>query len=572
MLLRWVFWPIAALVVVISVLFISDKKTANGALSCLEFKDADLNRGMIDLNTGAIVRIYATAPPKEQWWFGSFAVSPNGRYIAYPSRGENEMSYRLIVKSARTAAGSAWVLRKHFVSADIRDYAWSPDSHSLAFHWRSVGGTLDFVSVTDIYGNEQTVPISVQSRESIIVALHGWSADGRYLAVSTLDQNTMQREIIILAWPGFRRIRVFSQVTRLVPRSFGGPVTPPDTVQWGAKDNWLAFPTKTFGGKYTMTLFSPGENRELTFDLSQANVDDDTEWPWLELRWSPDGRYVATIIKVNAGEPLYMLQQLDIVGIDGTAIKVTEKAAFYMVLSGRCCLPLADWSPDGRSLLYVEAISQRNTGDLMAYRINERKAITIQQDILMNPNYSKDKRYVFFKRKDGNKTYVHAVNTTNLSQIVAGASYNQSMMQVYGDWSSEGEWLILTEDYVVTWAVNPKSGLKRALPNGFINGYTFWAQNNRFVGNIVKNYGPQTIKMLSLDDGSSREIVLDPAIGYSSAYVDRTFISISPDGSLLAIPDTSTRRLHIVRSDGTLLWRIDNFSAPDQYFRFTPCD
>jgi hypothetical protein len=43
MLLRWVFWLIATLTVAISLVIIIDKKTAHGALSCLEYEDTELN-------------------------------------------------------------------------------------------------------------------------------------------------------------------------------------------------------------------------------------------------------------------------------------------------------------------------------------------------------------------------------------------------------------------------------------------------------------------------------------------------------------------------------------------------
>src|SRR5262249_34192531 len=148
----------------------------------------------------------------------------------------------------------------------------------------------------------------------------------------------------------------------------------PDTIQWGAQGNWLAFLTIDPDGKGSIGLFSPGKNQKLSFDIASTFYSSsDTQ-----LLWSPDGLHVAVVIS-SYPEKDGWIWWMDVFGVDGTVFqKVTTMARDQYIIAGAGVdLPMVRWAADGKSLLFPQERLDLpdDQADLVAFQLDKGRKV-----------------------------------------------------------------------------------------------------------------------------------------------------------------------------------------------------
>ena len=553
--LRWAAVLSAIFAVLISTAALISDRVRAGARDCIQIEDSYMSRNYYDINTKN--QILSPLVTYQTDFIYSAIFTPDAHHLAYLWRSDKDSTDSLFVKATGTSNSDTRLLQNGITSVDARDIRWSPDSRLIAYRWLSTNG-VQYVALSDTDGHLiarrvlENAPIDGAS-----VSLHGWSADGKYLAVSIADDLTKTTTIHILSASDLQSIKTPLLTTNVPVRNFGVGDSGSDTyemVQWGASGDWLDYLISKPDGRNTLVLYSPETGQMLMADTS-GPVDRYS----VRVLWSPDGNYTAVIYVQDQYNPIWWL---DVFGIDGTTFyKVTNNAANMMILagSGAGAIPRFEWSADGRSLFYLQNLTPRseNHGDLMAFNLDRKQIILVRANIYLNPNMTNDSRYMLAVWDDGNTEKIDIIDTTRLQPVATlDALYTDGgLKQVDGRYSAESGWLIVNEDTIDTWAVNVRTGVHRTLLTAFTTDYRMpvsFTADYRFAGGF-ETYSPLSpnsdYRVLSLSDGVLHNFHLPPSI------VNPTLIDYSPDGEVtLSSADAANygTRIVVLRSDGSI--------------------
>ena len=349
------------------------------------------------------------------------------------------------------------------------------------------------------------------------VSVHGWSADGKYLAISIADDLTKTTTIHILSAPNLQSIKTPVLTTNMVVRDFGVGDSGSDTyemIQWGASGDWLDYLIRKPDEHSTLVLYSPGTGQILTADTSGTTYIDGAQ-----VLWSPDGKHIAVLYTLKDSE--FGAWSLDVFGIDGSAFyKVTDDAANTLVLAGGAGnSPQFTWSTDSRSLFYPQNLTPYSAdhGDLMAFNLDRKQIVLLRANIYLNPNMTDDNRYILAKWDDGAVEKIDIIDTTTLQPVA-------TLDALYTD-----------------------GGLKQV-----DNGFTSFTADYQFAGGfeIYSKLGPNSdYRVLSLDDGVFHNFHLPPSI------TNPTLIDYSTDGEVtLSSVDVAKGNtlISVLRSDSSI--------------------
>jgi hypothetical protein len=522
----------------------------NNSTGCLQYEDWRGIRKVVDLaQLASLSQQYVTQ--EDSLNQPLTAVSPDKRFTAFTEH-DTKGTLRLVVQP--TDGGSANIVRRGIISGttDKRDLAWSPDSVFLAYRWQQTTNaepylaTSYYLSITDRSGQKhKTVRIPAHSEDT--VSLHGWSSDGRYVAVSVFDVSLERHDIIILSAADLTLIYRAIHKNSLKPSASA----PFDyygrfdrvIVRWGARGDWLAYLISGSEG-VRLTLLSPTIGTKRVYSLHKVAHNTVT------LLWSPDGKHVAVAGISDFEKPGYPWW-LSVFSIDGTAYPIiTDKLSNMMTIAGGTIVwPMMVWSTDGQTLWYSQqrAVPSDDRGHLMAFRPGQSPPIVLQSNIFLNFHTTHDNRYLSLKWEDKNGNRVLAVDTNTMDRIdLDDNAPGFGMELVEPQWSSDSKWLVLQQLNVWLWAVNVETGTRHDLQQH--QGYDRAVASNdtRFVSSLSEQNGEFIFHLTDLD----REITHH--IRFDSQRPDLFNMSVSPDGKLVVGANWGNGRLNIFTSDGSI--------------------
>lgn len=588
---RWSIVLSALLIVLISVTSLSGGRVRAATRDCIQLEDEYTNRSYYDVVTGNKL-----LPPFTFDGSGVQTVfpSPDARYIAYLWQADTTLATRfsLFIKLRGASNHTARLLQSNLNEpnfSDFRDIRWSPDGHFIAYRWNSDDGT-QYIAISDTDGNQIARRVLDHVPENVTsVNLHGWSADGKYLAVSyhtdlSMDDPTLPTTIYILSAPTLRSIETPLLISNMRPRNTGGDNRSLDTydmVQWSAFGDWLDYLTTKPDAHDTLTLYSPDTGQMLTAETSATSV---LDFP-AQVLWSPDGKHVAVLTAryIEQASDGFVTWKIDIFGIDGSIFyRVSDNALPSIFQPTPRTLAEFKWSSDSRSLIYPQGLAayENMPSDLVAFNLDRKQAILLRSSVYLSPSITFDHRYIVASWDEGNARkidIIDIIDTTTLRRITTldalynatpAALYNRvygdAPDQVFVDYSPQSGWLIVSEDGTATWAVNVRTGVQRPLLPDFPAHYlgVSFIADNRFVGGL-KTYSPEQVNsdyhVLALDDGTFHNFHLPPSI------VDPILIDYSPEGEVtLSSIDAVTNQtlISILRSDSSIRRQ---FTAADSY-------
>jgi len=552
----------ALLIVPISVTSLNGGRVQADRRDCIQVEDAFTNRSYYDVVTGnKLLTPFVSAD------YTSISVSPDAHYVAY-------IGLSLFLKSVGASNHTARLLQNDVDAQgyyDARDMQWSPDEHFIAYRWVSEDGT-QYVAVSDTAGNQVARHVLDHVPEGATVSLHGWSADGRYLAVSyhidsqSPDDPTPLTSIHILSAPNLQPVETPLLTSNMVPRDKGGDAfNPYEMVQWGASGDWLDYLTGKPDEHDTLTLYSPSTGQMLTADTS--GLTDPGFQP--QVLWSPDGKHIAVLSpKADVRQKQFSIKWgVDIFGIDGSIFySVSDNAIPSTLYPTPWNINQFIWSADSRSLIYPEALAffDRVHSDLVAFNLDRKQVVPLRANVYLNLYVTTDHHYVVALWADGTNRKIDIIDTTTLLHITTldslyHATDGQFYEQAFGKYAPQSGWLIINEDGVDIWAVNVRTGVQRPLLSAFPtyveqdrHKAASFTGDNRFVGGL-ETYSPDqtnsNYRVLSLDDGIFHNFHLPPTI------VDPILIDYSSDGEVtLSSSDATTNHtlISILRSDSSI--------------------
>jgi len=563
---RWSIVLSALLAALLSVTSLNGGRVQAATRDCIQVEDAFTNRSYYDVITGnRLLTPFVSAD------YINILVSPDAHYLVYLEQTDTGLS--LFLKSVGASNHTARLLQNdvdEHGSYDSRDMRWSPDGHLIAYRWISGDGT-QYVAISDIAGNQTARRVLAHAPEHTKVSLHGWSADGRYLAVSyhtdskAPDDPTPLTSIYILSAPDLQPVETPLLTSNMLPRNMGRDVVDPyEMVQWGTSGDWLDYLTGKLDEHDTLTLYSPSTGQMLTADTS--GLTDPRFQP--QVLWSPDGKHITVLSpKAVRQEQLAVEWGVDIFGIDGSIFyTVSDNAIPSILYPAPWNIDQFIWSADSRSLIYPEAPASFDGlhSDLVAFNLDRKQVLPLRANIYLNLYVTADHQYVVALWADGTNRKFDIIDTTTLLRITTLDSlYHATDGQFYerasAEYAPQSGWLIVAEDDVDIWAVNLRTGVQRPLLPAFPTqteqsqhlAASFTA-DKRFVGGL-ETYSLKKINsdyhVLSLDDGTFHNFHLPPSI------VDATLIDYSPDGEMtLSSEDATTHStlISILRSDSSI--------------------
>jgi len=333
----------ALLIVLISVASLIGGRLRVDTHDCIQFEDSFTDRSYYDAATGNKLLtpfIYNGVGAQNVF------PSPDARHVAYLwQRDATSTRLSLFIKPIGVSNHNARLLQSNLNKisfTDFRDIRWSPDGHFIAYRWDTEDGA-QYIAISDTAGNQIAHRVLDDTPENVIsVNLHGWSADGKYLAVSyyadhTVDDPTPPTTIHILSAPTLQSIETPLLTSNLRPRNTGGDnisANTYDMVQWSASGDWLDYLTTKPDEHDTLTLYSPSTGQMLTADTSATS---NLEFP-AQVLWSPDGKHVAVLTPqyvqlvltpqyVDLQSQEFITWKVDIFGIDGSIFYTVSDSA-----------------------------------------------------------------------------------------------------------------------------------------------------------------------------------------------------------------------------------------------------
>lgn len=291
------------------------------------------------------------------------AVNQDGRFQGHIAFIRNHQLYILDGKT-----GSTRILPT--AGADVQDPAYSPNGTRLAYisrgaSWSDVmlvpasGGTPTALTHNQGTGQQITCPSGISESDGVWAAGPVWAADSASLYYLS-DQQKLNMAC------GFVDMAVWQIAAQ------GGA---PHLVLWPARgdDNTgepgaggdanlalrpsapdeLAYTHYAYdpqqGSTQLIQLFVASLSDQQETPLSPTAIDDTTPAQTLEPAWSPDGQYLAYIQRGSDSDDLSIMR---VSNPASGAPHFADYATAAKLTSGAIAYPI--WSPDGKSLLYLE--------------------------------------------------------------------------------------------------------------------------------------------------------------------------------------------------------------------------
>jgi WD40 repeat protein len=521
---------------------------------CFEFEDNTASKGLIDLNTGFSFGLPVSAnqvrTPNQSREDRN--ISPDGRYAAYFAN--NGATEDFVIKPTLNGSQKPIVRDVYNLYAE-QLVSWSPNSERIAFIYSDSADNQHYLGMADVYNmvKKETPLQEFKNR------IRSWSADSAYVAISYWSPADILEIFVYSA----RDLAIVWSASYKITPNFE-LLDSDSTIQWSHSANWLAYFVEDTDEKSSLYIVSPLNGTEHRFDLPDYT-------DYLDIRWSPDGRYIAAISNVDIES-----FRVDVFDIEGQAIgTVSSNIAGESVYYSH---PIIEWATEGHSLLYVEADASGNyLGNLNVFDVETRQITTIQNNIHGLPQFTWDRKYLIIDWESANSISTTMINTINQNRLEV-ASFPKTD-QVYSStlygWSDVSKWLLLQGIYAkqfYLWAVNVETGIVRDLHGDRPIDLHVASEDLRYLF-VSDPSGEETRKIWSVEDGSLKRMPMtEPLLGETG------YLFFSPNGSKVGIVYqqpmgvSGLLRIKILRPDGTLLREIDNFPNVYQNFKLTECE
>ncbi|MEZ4670212.1 MAG: hypothetical protein R3E39_20085 [Anaerolineae bacterium] len=579
-----------SLLVTLSIMFQGMYQTQAGSGECVQYDDVYTLRHQINLTTGEETGDNITAAVSHAVQVSRespiIATSPNKQHtvIQYQTDDSKVVFGLLPAYTANALLEVNTPANDGFYHDEI---TWSPDSRWFSYiSYRSDDAY--YLTFADASG-QVVYDQLISTRLEDWINSFGWSADGRYLALSVSDSvGGPLRKIEIWSTPDFGLKKVIKPQNSVdSPRGWAEPGDA-DRIQWSPTGSKLAYIHHLETGMddlFSLNMYTPDDDQTLTFDLPYlANTG---RTAGIAMSWSPDGKFAAIITTFYTND---RIGRISVYGTDGSANDtVSDKAAAEGILSdGGIGFPLYDWSADGHAVLFVEDVTGKSQyrGKLMAYLPDAQKRVEVYPAIYLNPHMVAGGRFMIARSPlaaDGSQNSDAADNSQDSLVVIDTNSFDvlrlsaanayPNAAQVYGI-LDQSPWLLLEEDTILTWAVNLDTGTSVALYEPDVKGSDQAAfqrvvplDGERVVWLTDVDSDGLKIAILSLDDHSIQPIAYTfdklPGAIAASARGDKVAMLTAGDKT----------QLTIVSKDGEILgqWTFDAVGKIF-HFVFAKCD
>jgi len=555
---------------------------ANDASACLRLTDPFLNVGMIDLHSGATIGLSVppiTRPREYQWVFGDTAQSsPDGRFAAYVGNILNPDTYTLNLRPAMTTNRyqSGRPLGTMSNGEMMGWYTWSPDSQWLAYIPRDSTSQQVTIVVSAAHADAQ-VSYAVKVAADEAISFYGWSADSKYLALSTAESDVLTYHLYVWSLPTLQLV-ASRTYARGLPGKYSSTLLFVDIAQWSPRGHALAYFTQNDAvpGIVLIPLDSP----DIIYALPANDFTSYTTIPPTFV-WSPDSSHVAI---TGMGKQGY---HLDLVSTDGVLpITLSDAVAKHLELwnyGPNDNFPIIYWSADSQSLYYMDNSADPAdiygiSGDLLAYRLKTKHTDVLAPNVFNNLQQTPDHDYAFVAWVQNDQMYTGVVRTADGKLLDAQSrrksSINERLPDMYVSWAVKDKWLLLNpwDGLPIdpeTWLLNMETGERRPVKTwGTASPDGTWVAT---VTTIPGSSGGVALDKLHVENVGmvgARDIPLNHDESYAE-HPELAFIW-SSDGKYIAVmystPLYASKSIQIVTlATGAIAeYRTSNF-YPDKY-------
>lgn len=298
-----------------------------------------LRTHFLDLATGVSSPLPVTSIGTARW-------SPDGSKLSLEG-GPGGAQYIWVADSA---GGNPKQLTTEGQEADAR---WSPDGTELAYVSRRTG-TGDIWVVPAAGGTPRQLTRDIRDDNS-----PRWSPDGKWIAF--FSQRGRQGDVWVVPSAGGAEVRVTDDAAE------------EGNIQWVGKRMRLAYHTGITGDALWATTVTDGKERRLTPDSIRVS----------NLFPSPDGTEV--VYEVLRGGGVSDLQLMPVAGGPPRTL-----------VAGTSINTVPNWSPDGKSIVFVSNRSGNTDVWIVAASGGEPRQLTTFSSPEANPQWSPDGSTIYF--------------------------------------------------------------------------------------------------------------------------------------------------------------------------------
>jgi tricorn protease len=305
--------------------------------------------------------------------------SPDGKLIAFTRDGKELRAFDVESKQDRQLAEGTFG-RPPFVSA--RGMTWSPDSRWLAY--LTISGAKQFQNawvVPAAGGSARAVSFLANSGAGSL----SWSPDGTYLLFDSrqrTEDGALVRIDLVPRTPRFREDQFRDLFREELPRPPGNPAPQPTTQPAAPAPGAPPAPTPARDSAPNAAARRPAPKRvDIAFEdirrrLSLLPVGVDVGFSSI----SPDGKQLAMIAGVAGQQNLYTYSLDELARETPVARQLTSTAGPK---------ELAQWSPDGKEIFYVES------GRISVVPVDTRTPRQLAVQAEMDVDFAREKMAVF---------------------------------------------------------------------------------------------------------------------------------------------------------------------------------
>jgi dipeptidyl aminopeptidase/acylaminoacyl peptidase len=302
-------------------------------------------------------------------------------------------------------------------AAGIYEFAWSPDSKSLAYVGPA-GGGFDIWTIASTGGQPRRVTSSLRYKKQ-----PRWSRDKKWIAfiVAQDDGNT-----------DLRVVSVDGQST-LTLTDTGAEESDP---VWSPDSTRIAF-TQRIGTQTNI----------MTVDLQSSVVRKLADGPASGLRWSPDGKWIVFVADMlQPRDERRENEDIFVVPSEGGAPRVLTPG------TPRFRENSPDWAPDSRRIVYSSEENGYSNLYILDVESGMRHTLTTGSSEDLSPRWSPDGSTVAFVRHENSLFHIHGISVVDhtMSRISdldgANGGYEARNSSPTGmlEWSPDGKRIAFT--------------------------------------------------------------------------------------------------------------------------------
>jgi len=257
----------------------------------------------------------------------------------------------------------------------IHEFAWSPDSKSIAYIGPA-GGGFDIWTIAGTGGQPRRLTSTLRFKKQ----LH-WSADGKWLAFITVQDN------------GNSDLRAASVDGQTV-LNLTDSAAEEDEVAWSPDSRQIAF-TQRIGTQTSI----------MSMDLQSTAARKLTDGPGWNLRWSPDGKWIAFVADMlqprderRENEDIFVIP-----AEGGTPRLLTPGTPRFRDRS-------PDWASDSRRILYASDESGFSNLYLLDTESGSRRPLTVGSADLLAPRWSPNGAMVAYVRHESSLFHIYTMS------------------------------------------------------------------------------------------------------------------------------------------------------------------